>query len=177
MKMKNVVEKIISILIIMIMILPISLPIVSKAVDSGTSSTSKQDYPVKVELKRDETNPDIIHIMATSTEGNIIELKYVKQYIDTNNASYFEEDHEDIYTFDITPAPTVEETFKLDGYGSYTVFAKDENRNAFLARLTVNDPNDMPQISLTKEKDSLNLNIEVTSNKNTITKVAIKSFG
>ena len=173
MKMKNVVEKIISILIIMIMILPISLPIVSKAVDSGTSSTSKQDYPVNVELKRDETNSDIIHIMATSTEGNIIELKYVKQYIDTNNASYFEEDHEDIYTFDITPAPTVEETFELDGYGSYTVFAKDENKNAILARLTVNDPNDMPQISLTKEKDSLNLNIEVTSNKNTITKLKI----
>ena len=173
MKMKNVVEKIISILIIMIMILPISLPIVSKAVDSGTSSTLKQDYPVNVELKRDETNPDIIHIMATSTEGNIIELKYVKQYIDTNNASYFEEDHEDIYTFDITPAPTVEETFELDGYGSYTVFAKDENKNAILARLTVNDPNDMPQISLTKEKDSLNLNIEVTSNKNTITKLKI----
>ena len=173
MKMKNAVKRVISILIIIMMILPISLPIVSKAVDSGTVSNTEEDYPMDIILERDETNPNLIHITATSTEGNIIELKYVKQYIDTNNASYFEEDHDDIYTFDITPAPTVEETFELDGYGSYTVFAKDENRHAFLARLTVNDPNDMPQITLTKEEDSLNLNIEVTSNKNTITKLKI----
>ena len=171
--MKNTVKKIISILIIMMMILPISLPIVSKAVDSGTSATSEEDYPLNIVLERDETNPNLIHITATDTESNITDLKYVHQYIDTDNIGYFEEEHEEIYTFDITPSQTIEETFELDGYGSYTVYAKDEKGYAFLARLTVNDPNDMPQITLTKEKDSLILNIDVTSNNNTITKLKI----
>ena len=171
--MKNTIKKIVSVLIIMMMILPICLPIVSKAVDSGTSATSEQDYPLNIVLERDETNPNLIHITATDTESNITDLKYVHQYIDTDNIGYFEEEHEEIYTFDITPAQTIEETFELDGYGSYTVYAKNEKGYAFLARLTVNDPNDMPQITLTKEKDSLNLNIEVTSNKNTITKLKI----
>ena len=170
--MKNLI-KTIAFFIIMIMILPISLPIVSKAVDNGKILTSQEDYPIDVVLERDKENPNLVHITATSTESNIIELKYVHKYIETDNASYFEEDHDDIYTFDITPSQTIEETFELDGYGSYTVFAKDENRNGFLARLTVNDPNDMPQITLTKEENSLNLNIDVTSNKNKITKLKI----
>ena len=170
--MKNLI-KTIAFFIIMIMILPISLPIVSKAVDNGKILTSQEDYPIDVVLERDKENPNLVHITATSTESNIIELKYVHKYIETDNASYFEEDHDDIYTFDITPSQTIEETFELDGYGSYTVFAKDENRNGFLARLTVNDPNDMPQITLKKEENSLNLNIDVTSNKNKITKLKI----
>ena len=170
--MKNLI-KTIAFFIIMIMILPISLPIVSKAIDSGKILTSQEDYPIDVVLERDKENPNLVHITATSTESNIIELKYVHKYIETDNASYFEENHDDIYTFNITPAQMIEETFELDGYGSYTVFAKDENRNGFLARLTVNDPNDMPQITLTKEENSLNLNIDVTSNKNKITKLKI----
>ena len=170
--MKNLI-KTIAFFIIMIMILPISLPIVSKAVDNGKILTSQEDYPIDVVLERDKENPNLVHITATSTESNIIELKYVHKYIETDNASYFEENHDDIYTFNITPAQMIEETFELDGYGSYTVFAKDENRNGFLARLTVNDPNDMPQITLTKEENSLNLNIDVTSNKNKITKLKI----
>ena len=171
--MKNLIKKNIIFFIIMIMILPISLPIVSKAIDSGKILTSQEDYPIDVVLERDKENPNLVHITATSTESNIIELKYVHKYIETDNASYFEENHDDIYTFNITPAQMIEETFELDGYGSYTVFAKDENRNGFLARLTVNDPNDMPQITLTKEENSLNLNIDVTSNKNKITKLKI----
>ena len=171
--MKNLIKKTIIFFIIMIMILPISLPIVSKAIDSGKILTSQEDYPIDVVLERDKENPNLVHITATSTESNIIELKYVHKYIETDNASYFEENHDDIYTFNITPAQMIEETFELDGYGSYTVFAKDENRNGFLARLTVNDPNDMPQITLTKEENSLNLNIDVTSNKNKITKLKI----
>ena len=171
--MKNLIKKTIIFFIIMIMILPISLPIVSKAIDSGKILTSQEDYPIDVVLERDKENPNLVHITATSTESNIIELKYVHKYIETDNASYFEENHDDIYTFNITPAQMIEESFELDGYGSYTVFAKDENRNGFLARLTVNDPNDMPQITLTKEENSLNLNIDVTSNKNKITKLKI----
>ena len=172
--MNNTIKKFISILMIMMMILPISLPIISKAADSGTSSTSQADYPLNITLNRDETNPNVIHITATDTESNIIDLKYVHQYIETDNIGYFEEEHEDIYTFDITPAQTIEDSFELDGYGSYTVFAKDEKGYMFLSRLTVNDPNDMPQITLTKEEENpLILNIDVTSNKNTITKLKI----
>lgn len=170
--MKNTIKKIIAVLIIMMMILPISLPIVSKAVDSGIVS-NEEDYPLNIVLERDETNPNLIHITATDTESNITDLKYVHQYIDTDNIGYFEEEHDDIYTFDITPAQTIEETFELNGYGSYTVYAKNEKGYAFLARLTVNDPNDMPQITLTKEENSLILNIDVTSNNNTITKLKI----
>ena len=169
--MKSTVKKVTSLLIIIMMILSISLPVVSRAVD--VTSSEEDNFPLDVVLERDETNPNLIHITATDTESNITDLKYVHQYIDTDNIGYFEEDHEDIYTFDITPSQTIEETFELDGYGSYTVFAKDEKGNAFLARLTVNDPNDMPQITLTKEENSLILNIDVTSNNNTITKLKI----
>ena len=172
--MNDRIKKVFALLLIMVMILPISLPVASKAVDSEISSTSNEDYPLNVVLERDEANPNIIHITATDTESNITALKYVHQYIDTDNIGYFEEEHEEIYTFDITPAQRIEESFELDGYGSYTVYAKDERGNAFLARLTVNDPNDMPQITITREEEnSFILNIDVTSNKNTITKLKI----
>ncbi len=172
--MNNTMKKFISILMIIMMILPIGLPVISKAVDTGTLSTSQEDYPLNITLNRDETNPNVIHITATDTESNIIALKYVHQYIETDNIGYFEEEHEDIYTFDITPAQTIEESFELNGYGSYTVYAKDEKGYMFLSRVTVNDPNDMPQIALTKEVENpLILNIDVTSNRNTITKLKI----
>ena len=170
--MKNTVKKVISLLMIIIMILYISLPVVSRAVNA--TSSEEDDFPLDVVLERDETNPNLIHITATDTECNITDLKYVHKYIDTDNVGYFEEDHDDIYTFDITPAQTIEETFELDGYGSYTVYAKNEKGYAFLARLTVNDPNDMPQITLTKDEENpFILNIDVTSNQNTITKLKI----
>ena len=172
--MNDRIKKVFALLLIMVMILPISLPVASKAVDSEISSTSNEDYPLNVVLERDEANPNLIHITATDTESNITALKYVHQYIDTDNIGYFEEEHEEIYTFNITPAQRIEESFELDGYGSYTVYAKDERGNAFLARLTVNDPNDMPQITITREKENpFILNIDVTSNKNTITKLKI----
>lgn len=165
----NTMKKIISILIIMIMILPISLPVMSTAAD--TVSSEEDDYPLDIALSRDGNT---VHITATDTESNITDLKYVHQYIETDNIGYFEEEHEDIYTFDITPAKTIEESFELNGYGSYTVFAKDEKGYMFLSRLTISDPNDMPQITLEKEEENpLILNIDVTSNKNTITKLKI----
>lgn len=166
--MKNIVKKVISILIIIMMILPITLSSISRAADSGAAST------LNIAWERDETNPNIIHIIATSIDGNITDLKYVHQDIDTDKASYFEEDHEDIYTFDITPSQRIEESFELDGYGTYTIYVKDEKRNALLLRITVNNPNDMPQITLTKDEENpLILNIDVTSSKNTITKLKI----
>ena len=147
--MKSTVKKVTSLLIIIMMILSISLPVVSRAVD--VTSSEEDNFPLDVVLERDETNPNLIHITATDTESNITDLKYVHKYIDTDNVGYFEEEHDDIYTFNITPAQRIEESFELDGYGSYTVYAKNEKGYAFLARLTVNDPNDMPQITLTKD--------------------------
>ena len=47
--MKNLIKKTIIFFIIMIMILPISLPIVSKAIDSGKILTSQEDYLVEPE--------------------------------------------------------------------------------------------------------------------------------
>ena len=170
--MKSYIKKLLSFLLIMVMLLPISLPVISKAAESET--TSRQEASIDVQLQRDETNPNIIHITATDTTYKITDLKYVHQYIETDNVDYFEEEHEKIYTFDITPAQTIQETFELEGYGSYTVYAKNERGDRFLARLTVNDPNDMPQITLTRnEENPLELTIHVTSKNNTITKLKI----
>ena len=91
-------------------------------------------------------------IKAIDTAYNITDLKYTHQYINTDNIDYFEQNNDDVYTFDITPAQTIEETFELDGYGSYTVYARNSKGDRFLARLTVSDPSDMPQITLTKDE-------------------------
>ena len=170
--MKNHIKRMIILLIVMVIVLPISLPIISKAVNFQSASNAEISLDVK--LKRDEENPNIVHITATDTTYKITDLKYVHQYIETSNIDYFEEDHEDIYTFSITPAQTIEETFELDGFGSYTVYAKNERGDRFLARITINDPNDMPQITLTRDQDNpLYLTIHVTSINYTITKLKI----
>ena len=119
----NTIKKVLALLLIFMMIMPISLPVISKAIDLGI--ISRANATIDVELKRDEENPNIVHITATDSEYNITQLKYTHQYIDTDNIDYFEQENEDIYTFDITPAQTIQETFELDGYGSYTVYAKN----------------------------------------------------
>lgn len=170
--MKNNIKKNISIFVILIMLIQVLIPIVSQATD--VSGVSEGDITLNVELKRDETNPNQINITATDSEYNITALKYVHKYIETSNASYFEEDHDDIYTFDITPSQSIHESFELDGYGSYTVYAKNEAGNAFLSRITVNDPNDMPQITLTRDEENLmNVTIHVTSKNSIIEKIKI----
>ena len=170
--MKNNIKKNISIFVILIMIIQVLIPIVSQATD--VSGVSEGDITLNVELKRDETNPNQINITATDSEYNITALKYVHKYIETSNANYFEENHDDIYTFEITPSQSIQESFELDGYGSYTVYAKNEAGNAFLSRLTVNDPNDMPQITLTRDEENLmNVTIHATSKNNTIEKIKI----
>lgn len=74
--MKNTVKKVISLLMIIMMILSISLPVVSRAVNA--TSSEEDDFPLDVVLERDETNPNLIHITATDTECNITDLKYKK---------------------------------------------------------------------------------------------------
>ena len=170
--MRNYIKKMTILLLVMVIVLPISLPIISKAVNFQSASNAEISLDVK--LKRDEENPNIVHITATDTTYKITDLKYVHQYIETSNIDYFEEDHEDIYTFSITPAQTIEETFELDGFGSYTVYAKNERGDRFLARITINDPNDLPQITLSRDKNNpLYLTIHVTSINHTITKLKI----
>ena len=167
--MKNRIKKNISIFVILLMLIQVLIPIVSQATEF-----SEGEITLNVELKRDETNPNQINITATDSEYNITDLKYVHKYIETSNANYFEEDHDDIYTFDITPSQSIQASFELDGYGSYTVYAKNEVGNAFLSRLTVNDPNDMPQITLTRDEENLmNVTIHATSKNNTIEKIKI----
>lgn len=167
--MKNRIKKNISIFVILLMLIQVLIPIVSQATEF-----SEGEITLNVELKRDETNPNQINITATDSKYKITDLKYVHKYIETSNANYFEEEHDDIYTFDITPSQSIHESFELDGYGSYTVYAKNEAGNAFLSRITVNDPNDMPQITLTRDEENLmNVTIHVTSKNSIIEKIKI----
>ena len=167
--MKNRIKKNISIFVILLMLIQVLIPIVSQATEF-----SEGEITLNVELKRDETNSNQINITATDSKYKITDLKYVHKYIETSNANYFEEEHDDIYTFDITPSQSIHESFELDGYGSYTVYAKNEAGNAFLSRITVNDPNDMPQITLTRDEENLmNVTIHVTSKNSTIEKIKI----
>lgn len=167
--MKNRIKKNISIFVILLMLIQVLIPIVSQATEF-----SEGEITLNVELKRDETNSNQINITATDSKYKITDLKYVHKYIETSNANYFEEEHDDIYTFDITPSQSIHESFELDGYGSYTVYAKNEAGNAFLSRITVNDPNDMPQITLTRDEENLmNVTIHVTSKNSIIEKIKI----
>lgn len=170
--MRNNIKRYISIVVILIMLIQVFIPIVSQA--TYVSRLSEGDITLNVKLKRDETNPNKINITAIDSKYNITDLEYVHKYIDTNNANYFEEDHDDIYTIEITPSQYVQESFEVDGYGSYTVYAKNEVGNTFLARLTVNDPNNMPNITLTRDEENLmNVTINATSKNNTIEKIKI----
>ena len=167
------IKRILLISIILVLMIQVVLPVVSKASDTDIN-LEESDVTMNIELKRDETNSNIINITATDSKYKITDLKYVHKYIETSNVDYFEQDNSDVYTFDITPAQTIQESFELDGYGSYTVYGKNERGDRFLSRLTVNDPNDMPQITITKDEENpLNITIQVTSTNNNITKLKI----
>lgn len=167
------IKRILSIFVILMLMIQVVLPVVSKASDTDIN-LEESDVTMNIELKRDETNSNIINITATDSKYKITDLKYVHKYIETSNVDYFEQDNSDVYTFDITPAQTIQESFELDGYGSYTVYGKNERGDRFLSRLTVNDPNDMPQITITKDEENpLNITIQVTSTNNNITKLKI----
>ena len=167
------IKRILSIFVILVLMIQVVLPVVSKASDTDIN-LEESDVTMNIELKRDETNSNIINITATDSKYKITDLKYVHKYIETSNVDYFEQNNSDVYTFDIAPAQTIQESFELDGYGSYTVYGKNERGDRFLSRLTVNDPNDMPQITITKDEENpLNITIQVTSTNNNITKLKI----
>ena len=123
-------------------------------------------------LQRDKTDSNKINVIATDTTYNITELKYVNKYIEKENVDYFEQNNEDVKEFNITPSQRIETSFELEGYGSYTVYAKNEIGARFLSRITINDPNNAPNISLTKDKENpLHLTIRVTTPELNIVKL------
>ena len=143
--------KILSILITMMFVIQAFLPIISNAVE-GT---------MNVDLTREG---NVINITATDTEYNIVDLKYVHRDINSDNISYFEEDNSDVYTFAISESQRVEASFEMDGYGTYTVYARNSYGNRFLSKITIHDPGEAPDLTLTQdEQNPLSLTIQATS--------------
>lgn len=124
---------------------------------------------INVILKRDETDLNKINIIATDSEYNITELKYVHKYIEISDITYFEENNDDVHTFSITPAKRIQEEFRLEGYGSYTIYVKNSNGNKFLSRITLQDPTELPNLTVTKDAENpLHITLNATSNNNKI---------
>ncbi len=148
---------IILLLLVILFIQNLYFPTLSLAKDEETIS-------LDVTLSRDEKDPNRIRIIAKDTQYQITELKYVHKAIKLDQISYFEEPHNDIYTFSITPSMYIEESFSLDGYGTYTVYAKNAYGNRFLSRITLRDPALLPSLTVSQDQENpLHLHIQVTS--------------
>ena len=164
--------KTLTILCILIFTIQMILPITSNAYQLEQQANS--ETTMDVTLQRDETDSNKINVIATDTTYNITELKYVNKYIEKENVDYFEQNNEDVKEFNITPSQRIETSFELEGYGSYTVYAKNEIGARFLSRITINDPNNAPNISLTKDEENpLHLTIRVTTPELNIVKLKI----
>lgn len=164
--------KTLTILSILIFTIQMILPITSNAYQLEKQANS--ETTMDVTLQRDKTDSNKINVIATDTTYNITELKYVNKYIEKENVDYFEQNNEDVKEFNITPTQRIETSFELEGYGSYTVYAKNEIGARFLSRITINDPNNAPNISLTKDEENpLHLTIRVTTPELNIVKLKI----
>ena len=164
MKINN--KKIMAWMIVFLLVIQLVLPTISFAND--------EDISLKVTLSRNSTNRNQIDILATDSKYNITELKYVHKYITLEEIEYFEGNNSDVITFSITPSQRVEESFLLDGYGSYTVYAKNEHGDRFLNRITIQNPADLPQITLEQiEGNPLHLHIKASSTIGNITTIKI----
>ena len=153
--MKNI-SKIVSIVIILMLIMQFLLPMVSMATD-GT---------ISVDLTREG---NIVNITATDSNYNIVDLKYVNKRIEISDVSYFEGNNNDVHTIDITPSRNVRASFEMDGYGTYTVYARNSNGERYLSRITVHNPAEAPNLTLTKNEDNpLLLTIQATSENSEI---------
>ncbi len=168
----NMKTKTLTILCILIFTIQMILPITSNAYQLEKQANS--ETTMDVTLQRDKTDSNKINVIATDTTYNITELKYVNKYIEKENVDYFEQNNEDVKEFNITPSQRIETSFELEGYGSYTVYAKNEIGARFLSRITINDPNNAPNISLTKDEENpLHLTIRVTTPELNIVKLKI----
>ena len=140
--------RIISLLIMIMLIIPVSLPIISNAYEIETQAVDDEEGTLSASVKRDEINRDQINIVATDTTYNIEKIKYVHKRIEKEDISYFEEDNEDVYELTFSPAKNVETSFMMDGYWTYTVYVKNSHGDAFLSRITIHDPEDLPDLTL-----------------------------
>ena len=167
----------ISIILIMILVLQMILPLYTNAVKINNEEEKligAGENSINVSLKRDSEDKNKINITATDSAYKITELKYVHKYIKIEEIEYFEADNEDVHTISITPAQKIEQSFEMDGYGSYTVYVKNEKGDRYLSRMTIKDPAEMPDITLTRDSDDMRkLEIQVTSKNNKIVKIKI----
>ena len=167
----------ISIILIMILVLQMILPLYANALEIDNDKETlvgAGETSINVSLKRDSVDKNKINITATDSAYNITDLKYVHKYIKIEEIEYFEADNEDVHTISITPAQKIEQSFEMDGYGSYTVYVKNEKGDRYLSRMTIKDPAEMPDITLTRDSDDMRkLEIQVTSKSNKIVKIKI----
>ena len=167
----------ISITLIMILVLQMILPLYTNALEIDNDKETlvgAGETSINVSLKRDSVDKNKINITATDSAYNITDLKYVHKYIKIEEIEYFEADNEDVHTISITPAQKIEQSFEMDGYGSYTVYVKNEKGDRYLSRMTIKDPAEMPDITLTRDSDDMRkLEIQVTSKNNKIVKIKI----
>ena len=167
----------ISIILIMILVLQMILPLYANALEIDNDKETlvgAGETSINVSLKRDSVDKNKINITATDSAYNITDLKYVHKYIKIEEIEYFEADNEDVHTISITPAQKIEQSFEMDGYGSYTVYVKNEKGDRYLSRMTIKDPAEMPDITLTRDSDDMRkLEIQVTSKNNKIVKIKI----
>ncbi len=155
--------------IILFIIISIIILQIIFSLNVNANNSNKTSGTLYVELKRDEQELNKINIIATDKEYDITELKYAHKYVELDEINYFEENNSDVYTFDINPSKEIKLSFLLDGYGSYTVYAKNSRGDKFLSRITLKDPSEYPSINLIKDKDNpLHITIEVTSKNNII---------
>lgn len=167
----------ISIILIMILVLQMILPLYANALEIDNDKETlvgAGETSINVSLKRDSVDKNKINITAIDSAYKITELKYVHKYIKIEEIEYFEADNEDVHTISITPAQKIEQSFEMDGYGSYTVYVKNEKGDRYLSRMTIKDPTEMPDITLTRDSDDMRkLEIQVTSKNNKIVKIKI----
>ena len=167
----------ISITLIMILVLQMILPLCTNALEIDNDKETlvgAGENSINVSLKRDSVDKNKINITAIDSAYKITELKYVHKYIKIEEIEYFEADNEDVHTISITPAQKIEQSFEMDGYGSYTVYVKNEKGDRYLSRMTIKDPAEKPDITLTRDSDDMRkLEIQVTSKNNKIVKIKI----
>ena len=167
----------ISITLIMILVLQMILPLYANALEIDNDKETlvgAGETSINVSLKRDSVDKNKINITAIDSAYKITELKYVHKYIKIEEIEYFEADNEDVHTISITPAQKIEQSFEMDGYGSYTVYVKNEKGDRYLSRMTIKDPAEKPDITLTRDSDDMRkLEIQVTSKNNKIVKIKI----
>ena len=158
--------KLLPLLIIMALILQLLLPVVSSAAEL---EAAEDEGTLKVTAKRDEINPNQVNIIATDTQYNIVDLKYVHKRIEQSEINYFEEDNDDVYTIEISPSQNIEASFMLDGYGTYTIYARNSHGDRYLFRITVRDPGQAPDLTLIKDEGNpLSLTIQAIAQNSNI---------